>query len=154
MSRSVRETIFLAVPPERVWETVMDPSRLERWVTAHDSVSGAAPGPLDEGDSFTQRLRLAGKSFEVEWRVVEVEAPRLARWSGSGPAGSSAEVVYRLDPEDGGTRFDYANEFALPGGKLGKAAAGLLVAAPGKREARRSLERLRGLLEDGAGEDR
>ena len=61
--------------------------------------------------------------------------------------GSKADVVYRLAAEDGGTRFDYENEFALPGGPVGKAAGGLLAAAPGKREARRSLERLRTLLE-------
>ena len=65
----------------------------------------------------------------------------------TGPAGSTANVVYRLAAEDGGTRFDYENEFALPGGPLGKAAGGLLAAAPGEREARRSLERLRTLLE-------
>jgi uncharacterized protein YndB with AHSA1/START domain len=150
VSRSVDETVFLAVEPERVWETVMDPSQLERWVTAHDSVSGAGPGPVAEGDSFTQKLRLAGKGFEVEWRVVEADAPRLARWEGDGPAGSTARVSYRLEPEDGGTRFEYRNEFALPGGALGKVAGGLLSAAPGKREARRSLERLRALLENGS----
>ncbi len=79
--------------------------------------------------------------------MIEADRPRLAVWEGDGPAGSSANVVYRLAPEDGGTRFDYENEFALPGGVLGKAAGGLLSAAPGGREARRSLERLRSLLE-------
>ena len=128
----------------------MDPSQLERWVTTHDSVSGAGSGPVAEGDSFTQKLRLAGKAFEVEWRVVEADRPRLARWEGEGPAGSTARVSYRLEPEDGGTRFEYRNEFALPGGALGKVAGGLLSAAPGKREARRSLERLRALLENGS----
>jgi hypothetical protein len=49
--------------------------------------------------------------------------------------------------EDGGTRFEYCNHFALPGGAVGRAAGGLLVAAPGSREARRSLERLRSLVE-------
>jgi uncharacterized protein YndB with AHSA1/START domain len=147
MGRSVRESVVLAVEPERVWETVMDPAMLERWVTAHDSLTDAEPGPLDEGDEFTQKLRLAGKGFEVRWRVIEADRPRLAVWEGDGPAGSSANVVYRLAPEDGGTRFDYENEFALPGGVLGKAAGGLLSAAPGGREARRSLERLRSLLE-------
>lgn len=147
MSRSVRESIVIAAPPERVWETVMDPTLLERWVTTHDSVAQASPGPVAEGDSFTQKLRLAGKSFEVDWTVVEADEPRLARWQGDGPAGSTANVVYRLEPEDGGTRFDYENEFALPGGALGKLAGGLLSAAPGRREARRSLDRLRTLLE-------
>jgi carbon monoxide dehydrogenase subunit G len=149
MARSVRESIVLAAPPEEVWDTVMDPSRLERWVTTHDSYEGAGPGPLTEGAEFTQKLRLAGKSFKVRWRVVEAERPRLAVWEGDGPAGSTANVAYRLEAADGGTRFEYENEFALPGGVLGKAAGGLLSAAPGSREARRSLERLQTLLEGG-----
>jgi uncharacterized protein YndB with AHSA1/START domain len=148
MSRAVRETIVIAAPRERVWGTVMDPAQLERWVTTHDSVEAPKPGEVGEGDSFKQKLRLAGKSFEVEWTVEEADRPRLARWRGAGPAGSTAEVVYRLEAEDGGTRFDYENRFALPGGMLGKVAGGLLSAAPGAREARKSLERLRALLED------
>jgi uncharacterized protein YndB with AHSA1/START domain len=151
VSRSVTETIFLAVVPERVWETVMDPRQLRRWVTTHDSVAGATSGPVREGDSFTQKLRLAGKSFEVDWTVVEADEPHLARWEGQGPGGSRAQVSYRLASEDGGTRFDYHSKFALPGGALGKVAGGLLAAAPGKREASRSLERLRALLENGPG---
>ena len=147
MSRSVSVTILLAASPQRVWETVMDPSQLERWVTAHDSVAGGASGPLREGDAFTQRLRLAGKSFDVDWTVVETDEPG-SRAGGRGAGGVRARVSYRLEAEDGGTRLDYHNEFALPGGGLGKLAGGLLAAAPGKREASRSLERLRTLLED------
>lgn len=147
MARSVRETVVLAAEPERVWDTVMDPSLLERWVTTHDSYEGAAAGPLAEGNEFTQKLRLGGKSFKVRWRVVEADRPKLARWEGDGPAGSTAKVEYRLTAEDGGTRFDYENQFALPGGALGKAAGGLLSAAPGGREARKTLEKLRALLE-------
>lgn len=147
MSRAVRESILLEAPAERVWDLIMDPSRLEEWVSTHDSVAGTEPGPVGQGASFAQKLRLAGKSFEVEWTVVEAEAPRLARWEGDGPAGSSATVVYRLAEQDGKTRFDYENEFSLPGGLVGRAAGGMLAAAPGGREARRSLRRLKGLLE-------
>jgi uncharacterized protein YndB with AHSA1/START domain len=147
MSRSVRESVVLAAAPEEVWDTIMDPSKLESWVTTHDSYEGAASGPLSEGDAFTQKLRLAGKSFKVDWTVVEADRPEVARWQGDGPAGSSAKVTYKLTAEDGGTRFDYENEFALPGGIVGKAAGGLLSAAPGSREARKSLERVRALLE-------
>jgi uncharacterized protein YndB with AHSA1/START domain len=151
MSRAVEATIVLPTSPERVWRTVMDPCLLERWVTAHDSISEAEPGPATQGDTFTQKLRLAGKSFEVDWTVVEAEPPHRARWSGRGPAGSRASVSYLLQEEDQTTRFDYSNEFALPGGPLGTLAGGLLSAAPGKREAQRSLDRLRELLEREAG---
>ena len=147
MALAVRESVVLAAAPQEVWDTIMDPSRLELWVTAHDSVKDVDPGPVQEGEKFIQKLRLAGKSFKVEWCVTETDEPRLARWVGDGPAGSTARVCYQLHEEDGGTRFDYVNEFELPGGALGKAAGGLLSAAPGKREAQASLERLRRLLE-------
>jgi uncharacterized protein YndB with AHSA1/START domain len=153
MARSVTESIVLAADPQTVWDTVMDPAQLERWVTTHDSYEGAPAGALNEGDTFTQKLRLAGKSFKVDWSVDEADRPQLARWTGDGPAGSTAKVTYRLSEEDGGTRFDYENEFALPGGVLGKAAGGLLSAAPGAREARKSLERLRGLVEGTPSDD-
>ena len=146
MSRNVCESVVLAAPPERVWELVMDPTMLERWVTTHDSLEGADTGPVEKGDSFTQRLRLAGTPFKVRWRVVEADEPSYARWEGKGPAGSRADVSYRFVAENGGTRFAYRNEFALPGGPVGKAAGGLLTAMPGSREARRSLERLRALV--------
>ena len=147
MSKSVRETTVIDAEPERVWATVMDPNRLGEWVSLHDSISDAGAGVVAEGDSFTQKLRLAGKSFKVRWEVVEAQAPRLARWTGEGPAGSSATVTYELRSQDGGTCFEYCNEFALPGGALGKAAGGMLSAAPGSREAKRSLDRLKELLE-------
>ena len=147
MAREVRESVVLAATPQEVWDTIMDPSRLELWVTAHHSVKDVEPGPVQAGEKFTQRLRLVGKSFKVEWCVSETDEPRLARWVGDGPGGSTAHVCYQLHEQDGGTRFDYVNEFELPGGALGKAAGGLLTAASGKREARRSLERLRTLLD-------
>jgi carbon monoxide dehydrogenase subunit G len=144
---AVSESVVIDAPVERVWSTVMDPARLGEWVTTHESVEADGDGPVAEGDRFRQRLRLAGRSFEVEWRVVEARAPRLARWHGDGPRGSSAEVSYRLEPVDDGTRFDYANSYAAPGGLLGRLAGAALATAPARREARRSLENLRALLE-------
>lgn len=150
MSPAVSESIEIAAPAGRVWATVMDAHRLGEWVTTHEAVEGAGEGVLEQGASFTQRLRLAGKSFAVDWRVVEADPPRHARWQGEGPRGSTARVSYELsaDSEDGPTRFDYENEFELPGGVLGKVAGGLLSAAPARREARRTLERLKRLLEE------
>lgn len=147
MSRSVREEIVIAASPEQLWDTIMDPTQLERWVSTHESVNGVKAGPAEEGEQFDQKLRLAGATFKVGWRVIEANRPHLARWTGDGPAGSTANVEYRLTAEDGGTRFSYCNEFALPGGALGKAAGKLLSRAPARREARRSLENLRALLE-------
>ena len=147
MSPSVCESVSIDAPVDRVWEKVMDARCLGEWVTTHESVEGAVSGAAEEGMSFTQKLKLAGKGFKVRWRIVEAEPPRLARWAGEGPGGSAARVLYRLSEDGGGTRFDYENEYELPGGLLGKAAGAVLSPAPARREARRSLENLKRLLE-------
>ena len=60
-----------------------------------------------------------------------------------------AEEGSQLAESDGGTRFDYENEFELPAGKAGKLAARAFNAVTGDREARRTLARLKALLENG-----
>jgi len=147
MSPSVCESVSIDAPVDRVWEKVMDARCLGEWVTTHDSVEGAVAGAAEEGMAFTQRLKLAGKRFKVRWLIVEADPPRLARWRGEGPGGSAARVVYRLAEQDGGTCFDYENEYELPGGVFGKAAGALVSKAPARREARRSLANLKRLLE-------
>lgn len=124
----------------------MDPNRLGDWVTAHKKVYETAQGELSEGDSFKQKLQVMGPSFKVKWTVVEASKPTLAVWEGKGPVGSNADVRYELSETEGGTRFDYCNNFELPGGPLAKAAKG--IAGPlATKQARASLKNLKKLLE-------
>lgn len=140
--------IALPATPEEVYRVVMDPRRLGEWVSIHDEVKEGPDAILEEGSRMTQRMKLAGKGFDVRWRVTTADRPRHVVWTGEGPARSRAYIEYRFTPEDGGTRFGYVNEFALPGGALG-AFAGRAVARTSlpQRELERSLERLKGLLE-------
>ena len=146
MSPRVTESIEIKASPEKVWEVVMDPSRLGDWVSAHRSVSGAPKTPLKPGATFSQKLSVAGKSFEAEWKLVEAEEPNLAVWEAEGPRKTHADVRYELSAEGDGTRFDYVNDFSLPGGPL-KAVAGGISGPPAKRAARKSLQDLKKLLE-------
>jgi polyketide cyclase/dehydrase/lipid transport protein len=149
MSLSVQTSVDLGASPQKVWDVVMDPRRLEAWVTTHQRVS-RAPVRLCAGSSFEQTLRLAGKTFDVRWTVIEASEPRYAEWAGNGPYGSRARVRYRLAPLDGNrTCFGYENEFDLPGGLLGRAASRLVGSARARREAERSLTNLKQLLEKG-----
>jgi hypothetical protein len=59
---------------------------------------------------------------------------------------TSAKVVYRFAARGGGTSFSYRNEYELPGGAAGKL-AGRAVAGFARAETKRSLERLKRLLE-------
>lgn len=140
--------IELGAPPEAVWEVVMNPHRLGEWVTTHVAVDDDAPRELTEGSTFEQTLKVGGPKFDVTWKVVVADRPHRVEWAGNGPAGSSATVVYELQPHgDDATSFTYANEFKLPGGALGRLAGRTVGAATARREAQRTLANLKKLIE-------
>jgi len=151
MSPAVHTSVDIDASPQQVWDVVMDPRRLGSWVTTHEGVADA-PERLSSGSSFEQRLKLAGKSFDVRWTVIEAEEPHLAEWRGDGPYGSRARVRYELASLDGKrTRFGYENEFELPSGLLGRAAARVVGSARVRREAERSLANLKQVLQGRTG---
>jgi carbon monoxide dehydrogenase subunit G len=142
----VERTIEIGAPPERVYEVVMDPRRLEDWVTIHDHLQDAPDGKLQTGSELTQCLKLAGRRFNVHWEVVEDDPCKRVVWDGKGPVHSHARVVYEFEANGKGTRFSYCNEYDLPGGVLGRMAGGAVGRVTGK-EVDATLERLRQLVE-------
>jgi uncharacterized protein YndB with AHSA1/START domain len=145
---TVHVSTKIEAPIERVWETVMDPSRLKDWVTIHRAVSDVSAHPLRKGSTMEQTLHLRGVSFHVHWTLVDVNAPNHAEWEGQGPAHSRARIRYELSADgDHSTMFDYTNEFIAPGGRLGTVASRVIVGAASEREASSSLARLKKLLE-------
>ena len=61
-------------------------------------------------------------------------------WEGRGPARSRARTNTSCTGEDGGTRFDYRNEFHPPLGPVGAIVSRALVGGMPEREAKRSLD--------------
>ncbi len=144
---TVQATIKIDVPPERVWETIMDPQRLGDWVTIHKSVDKVV-NPGQPGATMEQMLQMRGVSFKVKWKLATVQSPRHAEWDGAGPAHSRALIRYELQADgDNRTVFEYTNEFTPPGGMLGNVASRVVVGAASEREANNSLRRLKSLLE-------
>ena len=142
----VERSTDIGASPERVYEVVMDPRCLEQWVTIHHHLEEAPEGELKEGSELTQCLKLAGQKIKVRWRVVEDDCPRRVVWEGRGPMRSKARVVYGFEPNGGGTRFSYTNEYELPGGALGRL-AGRSVSKVTAKETDATLERLKQLVE-------
>ena len=125
----------------------MDPERLGDWVTIHRKVGEVSDRPLREGSTLDQTLCVAHANFKVRWTVTE-----LRDWVGDvgrSRAGALHRAhSYHLEPDgNGGTRFDYVNDFKAPGGPLGRVADRVLVGGISKREADRSLRRLKELVE-------
>jgi hypothetical protein len=125
----------------------MDPAQLEKWVTIHRRLVHADRPPVRVGYEMEQQIHLRGVSVHVHWTLVDCHPPELAVWEGTGPARSRAHTEYRLAARNGGTRFDYRNEFHAPLGSLGAVVSRALVRGMPEREARRTLERLRAYLE-------
>jgi carbon monoxide dehydrogenase subunit G len=137
----VTTSIRIAAPPQEVWDVVMDAERLSDWVTIHRGLG-------DHGtDHMEQTLHLRGVNFHVTWDLVERDEPHLAVWEGRGPARSRAHTAYRITAVDGGSRFDYENEFKAPFGPLGAVASRALVGGVPEREATTSLQRLKAIVE-------
>jgi uncharacterized protein YndB with AHSA1/START domain len=144
---SVTVSIDIAATPQEVWDVIMDPHKLEDWVTIHRKLRDVSDDPLKDQSEMDQQLCLRGVNFSVKWTVVEFDPPHHAVMEGRGPARSHARIEDRLTEHDGGTRFEYINEFHAPGGPLGAAASRVLVGGVPQREASRSLEQLKSLLE-------
>ena len=144
----VTASIDIDAPPERVYDAMLDPAQLKDWVTIHRRINRSDDGAPYEGYEMEQTLCLRGANFKVRWTLTEADKPDTATWEGRGPAHSYARTSYHLFERDGGgTRFDYENEFKAPGGFLGAAASKALMGGVPEREARKSLERLKKLLE-------
>jgi carbon monoxide dehydrogenase subunit G len=144
----VERDITIDAPPEEVWKVLMDPERLADWVSIHQKLKQAPSGILNEGDKLTQCLRLMHKNFDVNWTVEQADKPHKAIWEGRGPVRSKASVVYELKPDgNGGTSFHYMNEFKAPGGPFGSFFADRAFQGTSEREADRTLDNLKGLLE-------
>jgi carbon monoxide dehydrogenase subunit G len=142
----VERTVDIAAAPQAVYDVVMDPARLEEWVTIHHHLEDAPNGRLRKGSKMTQCLKLAGKKFNVRWTVVENDPCVRVVWEGRGPVASHARVVYELEGNSDGTRFRYLNEYDLPGGALGRI-AGRAVSRVTQKELEGSLQRLKSLVE-------
>lgn len=140
----VATSIEIDAPVEAVWSVVMDATRLHEWVTIHRKLVSHSD------DAMEQVLHLRGANFKVKWKLTRSTAPTHAKWEGKGPARSHAETEYRLsDNGQGGTRFDYRNDFKAPLGPLGAFASNALVGGLPAKEAEASLRKLKALVERG-----
>ena len=114
---AVTASIEIDVPPDRVWDVIMDPQHFGDWVTIHRKLGSVDRGDLREGYKVEQTLCLHRANFRVKWSLARCDAPHHAIWEGKGPAGSRARIEDTLVALDGGrrTRFDYRNEYSQPG---------------------------------------
>lgn len=145
----VTASIDIDRPVADVWAVVVDPRRFGDWVTIHRRLGRVDDGDPRVGFKVDQTLALGGAPFKVAWTLTGFQPPAVMEWEGRGPARSYARTQYKLSSRagDGGTRFDYENEYKTPGGPFGALAGRVVGQRIAEREANRSLQRLKALLE-------
>jgi uncharacterized protein YndB with AHSA1/START domain len=95
-------------PPAKVWRAVTDPALIALW-----TATGAGGRPEGFSTTVGTKFRFVAKpkpgwSGIVDCEVLEVKEQSLLRYSWTdGDGGDPTEVVYRLEPHEGGTRFTY-----------------------------------------------
>jgi uncharacterized protein YndB with AHSA1/START domain len=92
----------------KVWRALTDPDLIPLWTAtgAGGRTEGFAPVA---GTKFRLIARpKPGWNGTVDCEVLEVDEPRLLRWSWTdGNGGETTLVTYRLEPRADGTRFTY-----------------------------------------------
>jgi uncharacterized membrane protein len=138
MPLSLRASVDIRAPAERIFDLVCTPERLPEWNVSVASARRSVPGEaVCLGSRAVLSGRLLGQTLESETEVVGFEPPRLfATRAIRGPRVNTRFVLAAL-PD--GTRVDIDVSGDVPGGALGaRMAEGFL-----RKELTASLERLR-----------
>jgi uncharacterized protein YndB with AHSA1/START domain len=97
-------------PPTKVWRAVTDPSLIPLWTAtgAGGRADGFVPA-VGTTFQFIGKPRL-GWNGVVDCEVLEVGEPSLLRFSWTDTSsGDVTEILYRIEPHAGGTRFTYTH---------------------------------------------
>jgi len=139
----VNVTAQIPAAPDKVWDVLTDPTRFPEWFTTHEGFIGDVPARLEEGSTYTQRVKAMGMPADTAWRVVTAQAPQRLELAGDGPMGVKVRSSYVLQPDGDGSRLDVETEFE--GGMLA-GPMGAMVAKQAGESTEKSLTKLAALV--------
>lgn len=126
---------------DEVWEVLEDVRRLEDWSPSTTAVD--APARLTAaGDTFTQTVRVGGRSFTSRWTVERFEAARRLTLSGRVAPGVRVEMDEALREVPDGVEVCLTMRYDLPFGPLGRLAGRLGLVRRADEEAAQVLEQV------------
>jgi uncharacterized protein YndB with AHSA1/START domain len=140
----IERDVVIARAPEQVWDFVADARNDPRWCPKVDSVEqvhGDGPAP-DARYRVRHRPKPLRGPVELSMEVVECEPPRRLRLREEDDDGVF-DVVYELEPVDGGTRLTQIDQIDWKISKLAFPIARVMVG----RDLSRQLAALKRLLE-------
>jgi hypothetical protein len=107
----VRTTLFIAAPPERVWQVLTDFRTWPEWNPTIPRIRGE----VRVGATVRFRVRVeAMREFGLAAKIVRCEPNRELAWRGSAPlvpALAWGEHYYRLEASGEGTLFTHGEDY-------------------------------------------
>lgn len=97
----IESSIWIARPPEEIWNYVMDISHEVQWRTGVTNAQWVSDPPHGVGSTG---LHIAEVFGEVPWKVIEWEEPQNVSWVFTGGRFKGVHGGYRVAPEDTGSR--------------------------------------------------
>ena len=142
--RSVSVTI--ARPIEEVFAFIADARNRPQWDESVDSEELTSPEPIGVGSTVRTKLRSMGRDYEIDWEIIEHQAPSRQRIvSTSGPFPTT--LVYGLESNGDSTQVDFSVT-GNPGGALRLVQP--LIARNTQSNLDKGFARLKRLLETGS----
>ena len=97
----VATTVWIARPPEDIWEYLGDVPNEMLWRFGVESAEWASQPPYGLGSTGLHIVKLSG---HLPWKVVEWEEPRTISWEFTGGRLEGSRAGYRIAPEEAGSR--------------------------------------------------
>lgn len=144
----LRMTAHYDAPIEKVFELAIDYRRYPEWNVAYDVVDEVKGPPDVVGSKIHAVMVLMGRKMEGWAEIVEVDKPRILKFTGTGTQGGSVTSLYRFTPVGTtGTDAEFETDYELPAGFLNQFADKLFIQRSVERNIRHSMENFKALVE-------
>jgi uncharacterized membrane protein len=142
----ITSSIDISASAGAVFDLITDLNRLPQWSTITVDTHDTPRQPIEQGDTFTQTLRVLGQSIETEWRVTELERPRQLAYETTAPGGGRMTMKQSISDTAGGSIVAFEVDYDLPE-DLAAALESDLAERRNERELEHSLQNLKDLAE-------
>lgn len=143
----VTRSIFIRVPPEAIWELVVDHTeRMTEWMPHIVEAERLTPGPVRVGSRTRYVSQLVGIRREFVNEVTALEPNR--RLDYKSVEGNVEDCGYWLfEPQDDGCQVTFSMTYYLPGAVFGEIADLLVVHRAQEKQIEEGLQNLKERLE-------
>jgi uncharacterized membrane protein len=146
----IKKSVDINASGDEVFALLTDLDMLPTWSTITLETHGTPRKPIEEGDTFTQTLRVLGHSLVAEWRVVELSKDRKVSYETSVPGGGRMEMSQTISDSNGVSRVEFEIDYDLPE-DVAAVLEGDVAERRNERELDHSLQNLKDLAESRSG---